>query len=189
MNLFATVLYEDKMQPGAGGAFPLHDLVLAMVGDAIGREVWDLRKLIGKNPKNGVSKLIGDLAITGLLAQEGKLLILVDRDRIAEHVGLPKLSDDVAVVAALRKRSDAPDKLRIFFLRPNMEGLLSSIAECAPGLPIPRAKVLVDRDIVLNKAAFRETKQVRHCIMEKQPGVADLVQELVLLCASAPEDG
>lgn len=31
--LVATVLYEDKMQVGSGGAFPPHDFVLAMVAD------------------------------------------------------------------------------------------------------------------------------------------------------------
>ena len=33
----ATVLYEDKMQAGSGGAFPPHDLVLAMVSDLIAK--------------------------------------------------------------------------------------------------------------------------------------------------------
>jgi hypothetical protein len=53
MMRVATVLYEDKMQPGSGGAFPPHDFLLAMVKDLTGKEIWDLRRLIDKNPRKG----------------------------------------------------------------------------------------------------------------------------------------
>ena len=82
MTPVATVLYEDKMQVGSGGAFPPHDLVLAMVADVTGQTVWDLRKLVEKNPRNGVSKLIRDVGRTSLLAGAGRLCLKIGRAHV-----------------------------------------------------------------------------------------------------------
>ena len=76
-----TVLYEDSMAVGAEGQFPLHDLVLRMLEDDIDGETWQLHHAIDKNPRNGVDKLLGDLAHASLIAQDGRLCVLVDRDR------------------------------------------------------------------------------------------------------------
>jgi|GEM_PF-2366454 len=186
MNVVATVLYEDKMQVGGGGAFPPHDLVLAMVGDALGETVWALRSLVEKNPRNGISKLLADVKRrTALIAGAGRLCILVDGDRVAEHVGLPKHSPEGTITEKLRELSDAGDKLEVFYLRPNLEGLLRSIEECAPAHPAPVAKKHAARDTYLNKAAFSLPMSVRDCVRAKQPGVAGLVDTLVGLCRTA----
>lgn len=181
----ATVLYEDKMQVGASGAFPPHDFVLSMVGDRTGKGVWELRGLVEKNPRNGVSKLIADVKRTSLLAGGGKLCLLVDRDRIAEHVGLPKNSSEAAVIAELHKRSDAPAKLSVHFLDPNIEGLMRTIAECAPAAPAPTSKDHNSRDVYLNRAAFSLDAVVRACVAGKQPSLARLVDELAALIRGA----
>lgn len=178
----ATVLYEDKMQVGSGGAFPPHDLVLAMVADRTGQPVWALRDLVDKNPRNGVGKLIADVKRTSLLAGRGTLCVLVDRDRVAEHLGLSKGVSEAAVIASLRERSDAPDKLSVHFLDPNLEGLMRSIAECAPTEPAPAAKDHNSRDVYLNRAAFTLAAAVRDCIQGKQPSLGTLVVLLAELC-------
>ncbi len=183
--LVATVLYEDKMQVGSGSSFPPHDLVLAMVADLTGRTVWDLRPLVGKNPRNGVSKLIGDLKRTSLIAGSGTLCVLVDRDRVAEHLGLPKGASETTVATVLHQRSDAPAKLSVHFLEPNMEGLMHSIEECVPGQHAPRSKDHNARDLYLNRAAFALATSVRNCVKSKQPSLGALVLLLAELCGGA----
>jgi hypothetical protein len=152
-----TVLYEDKMAVGAGGQYPLHDLVLRMVQDDEERELWLLQQAVAKNPRNGIDKLLADLRRTALIAGPGRLFVLVDRDRIARHVGLLGSATDEEVLAAMLARSDAPDKLQCFFLHPNVEGLLAAIAACDPTLePESMARALqkkpLDRDIVFVSA-------------------------------------
>lgn len=181
----ATVLYEDKMQVGSGGAFPPHDFVLAMVADITGQTVWDLRRLVDRNPRNGVTKLIADVKRTSLLAGSGRLCVLVDRDRVAEHLGLPKNASETAVTAALYERSDAPDKLSVHFLDPNIEGLMRSIAECAQTQPAPAGKDHNSRDLYLNRAAFALAAAVRECVKGKQPSLGALVVQLAELCRGA----
>jgi len=181
----ATVLYEDKMQVGSGGAFPPHDFVLALVADLTGRTVWGLRPLIDKNPRNGVSKLIGDLKRTSLLAGSGKLCVLVDRDRVAEHLGLPKNASEADVTAAIYERSDAPNELSVHFLDPNIEGLMRSIEKCAPGEHAPTSKDHNSRDLYLNRAAFALAAAVRDCVKGTQPSLGALAELLAELCRGA----
>lgn len=181
----ATVLYEDKMQLGSGGAFPPHDFVLAMVADLTGQSVWDLRGLVDKNPRNGVTKLIADVARTRLLAGSGKLCVLVDRDRVAEHLGLTRDAPEADVTTALLERSDAPEQLSVHFLAPNLEGLLRSISECAPEEPAPASKDHNSRDLYLNRAAFALAAAVRDCVKSKQPSLGGLVALLAELCRGA----
>lgn len=181
----ATVLYEDKMQIGSGGAFPPHDFVLAIVADLTGLTIWDLRSLVDKNPRNGVSKLIGDLSRTNLLAGSGKLCLLVDRDRVAEQLGLPKYAAEDDVTAALLARSDAPDKVSVHFLDPNMEGLMRSIEDCAPNERAPTSKDHNSRDLYLNRATFALAAAVRDCVKGKQPSLGALAAFLAELCRGA----
>lgn len=54
MSPVATVLYEDSMRPGAGGSYPLHDLVMRMVEDEINGQTWELARAVAKNPRNGI---------------------------------------------------------------------------------------------------------------------------------------
>jgi hypothetical protein len=181
----ATVLYEDKMQTGAGGVFPPHDFVLAMVSDLTGLEIWALRRQIDANPRNGVAKLIGDLGRTSLLAGDGLLCVLVDRDRVAEHLGLQKRAAEADVIAAMKARSDAPDKLTVHFLDPNIEGLMRSIAGCAPGVSPPSSKDHNSRDLFLKHAAFSLSAAARDCVKGTQASLGALVARLAGLCRRA----
>lgn len=180
----ATIRYQDKMQIGSGGAYPPHDFVLSLVSALTARPVWELRKLVDKNPRNGISKLISDVRQTDLLAGRGKLCVLVDRDRVAEHLGLPKNAPDAAITEALYQRSDAPEKLSVHFLSPNLEGLMRAIAECEPKMPAPASKDHNSRDIYFNKVAFSGsfTDPARDCVKAKQPSLGALVDLLAGLC-------
>ncbi|MCK6523558.1 hypothetical protein L6R49_19275 [Myxococcota bacterium] len=178
----ATVLYEDKMQAGGGSVFPPHDFLLAMVSDLTGLEIWALRRQIEPNPRNGVAKLIGDLSRTSLLAGDALLCVLVDRDRVAEHLRLPKLADEAAVIQAMKDRSDAPDKLTVHFLDPNLEGLMRSIADCAPGVSAPSTKDHNSRDLFLKHATFKLSAAARDCVKGKQASLGALVERLAGLC-------
>jgi len=185
MSPVATVLYEDRMQVGAGATFPLHDLILKWVANQTERPLWELQKLVDKNPRNGVSKLLGDVPKTSRIAGGGCLILLVDRDHIAEHVHLQKNAPDQQVIEAILRKSDAPQKLTIYFLHPNMEGMLSSIEDYDPTLPAPLKKDPNARDIILKKARTRPA-HLRDCVRSRQPGIAALTDKLIELCRARP---
>lgn len=187
MTLLATVLYEDTMRPGAQGSYPLHDLVMRMVEDEINGETWELRRRVAKNPRKGIGNLLNDVKKrTGLLAGAGVLFLLIDLDRIAEHLKLPRSTTEADLVVKLKAECDAPDKLCPFFLRPNVEGLLRDIQRCdATVLPasITAAlrKELNERDLVFNEVKKLDRRSVRDCIRQKQPGLDALARGISAL--------
>ncbi len=181
----ATVLYEDQ-QPAGAPRYAPHDLVVAMVGDRLGRPTWELYGQLEGIPRKGVDKIIADISgATAQFAGAGRLCVLVDQDRIAEKLGLPRHVVPEQVVRSLKVLSDAPEKLEVFLLQPNMEGLLASIAACG-GPAIPRRKDLNERDKVLNKVTYALPISVRQCVEGKQPGLKDLAELLARLCAPTP---
>lgn len=183
MSPVATVLYEDSMRPGAGGSYPLHDLVMRMVEDEINGQTWELARAVAKNPRNGIGNLIRDVQRTALLAGDGTLFLLADVDRIAEHLKVAKGTSEAALVVELRQRSDAPDRLCPFFLRPNLEGVLRAIQSCEPNLSPDSVaaalrKALNERDIVFNALKKATHREVRGCVRRAQPGLDGLVLAL-----------
>jgi hypothetical protein len=190
MTLLVTVLYEDKMSKSANGGYPLHDLVMRMVEDDINGQTWQLLQLVDKNPCNGVGNLINQIMITQLIAGAGKLLVLVDSDRIGEHLGLGNSATEDRVVAELRRRSDAPEKLDVFFLHPKLEGLLRAIQRCDPSLQresmqAALRKDLNRRDLVFNEAKKAGHRLLRQCIREAQPGLDQLVKAIAAIATQA----
>lgn len=187
MSTRGIVLYEDKMLPNAEGNYPLHDLVMRMVEDDINGETWRVRKLIDKNPRKGVDNIIKDLAMTSMIARAGMLFVLVDGDRVAEHLRLAPGTSEDAIVRALRERSDAPERLSVHLLQPNLEGLLRSIRDCAPTL-LPEQlnaalrKKLNDRDIVLNTVKQAQHRSIRDCLRARHAGLDALTKALAAAC-------
>jgi hypothetical protein len=188
----ATVLYEDSK---IGRDFPLHHLILRMTEDDINGETWRLRQCVLDNPRNGVDLVLKELPRTKLVAGTGKLFVLVDRDRIVQHINqmlprgqkaVPSGATDDVIVNALRGFSNAPEQLEVFLLYPNMEGLMATIAQCAPGqwteqLALARKKVRTARDAVLSAVATATNHAVRKCIREHQPGLDGLARALAAL--------
>ncbi|MFV8754278.1 hypothetical protein ACNOYE_27350 [Nannocystaceae bacterium ST9] len=171
------------MLPSANGDYPLHDLVMRMVEDDINGETWRLRPLVDKNARKGINNVIKDVGRTDLIAGAGELYLLVDRDRVAEHLGLVPTAPDDDVVTKLAQRSDAPHKLHTYFLRPNLEGLLRDIGRCDPSilpanLEAALRKKLNDRDLVLNEVKKAARADVRNCMRQAQPGLDALVKAI-----------
>lgn len=183
MNPLATVIYEDTMLPVAGGSYPLHDFVMRLVEDEINGQTHKLKKLFEKNPRKGIGNVLNDLKVTSMLAGPGVLYVLIDRDVLASHIKLPAQSSDADIESALKDRSDAPDKLRPFFLHPNLEGLLRNVRACDPALlPDNMARALTkklnDRDIVLNELKKAHRLALRDCVRKAQPGLDALARAI-----------
>ncbi len=189
MSYAATVLYEDKMPRGAGGIFPPHDFVLAMVADKVGDDVVTLRKRFDPHPCNGINKLVDKVANTKLIAAQGILCALVDRDRVAEHLGLPRRATEASVIKKLKAKSDAPERLHVHFLEPNLEGVMRHIEACSPKHPAPAAKDHDARDLYFKRASFSLPERVRDCVRGKQPSLAALADRLADLCRDASASG
>lgn len=189
MKPLLTVLYEDSK---IGKEYPLHHLVLRLVEDDVNGQTWRLRKVVEDNPKNGIDKVLADVRITSLIAGAGRVFALIDRDAIIKHIrqnarsGEPRLAanaTDDEITAAVLRTSDAPDKLRVFFLQPNMEGLIAAIERCAPGqwaaeIGSAKGKDRLARDFLLSEVAKAPMTAVRACIRAHQPGLDSLAKAI-----------
>ncbi|MSQ04318.1 MAG: hypothetical protein EXR71_20965 [Myxococcales bacterium] len=183
------MLYEDSK---IGKEFPLHHLLLRMVEDDINGQAWRLRKAVFDNPRNGIDKVLADVRVASLIAGAGMLFVLADRDVLIEHVNqnakpgearLLPTAADADVVAAVRATADAPDRVRVFLLQPNLEGLIRAIETCAPGqwsddMRRAKAKDRLARDFVLTEVAKAAMAAVRACIRTHQPGLEALAKAL-----------
>lgn len=188
----ATVLYEDSK---LGKEFPLHHLVLRLVEDEINGQTWRLRKVVHDNPKNGIDKVLADVRATELIAGEGMVFVLVDRDRIVRHVNQNALPNEVPlspnatddeIVSALKATTKAASKLGVFLLYENMESLLDAIGACAPGqwkaeLAVAKGKDRLARDFVLTEISKAAMTAVRACVRAKQPGIDGLAKALAAI--------
>lgn len=185
-----TVLYEDSAASGSNGHFPLHDMVMRMVQDDAGpeAETWRLRQATQGFPRKGVDNVLADVRRTSMRAGRHRLLILIDRDRIARHLKLDAYASDDQVVAAIRARSDAPDRLDVFFLYRNAEDVIRDLGVCGvdvDGATLRSAlgKRVSDRDVVFTRAVLAGATAVRHCLRQKQPGLDALAKAIAALLA------
>lgn len=192
MTLLASVLYEDGLAPGSK-TFPLHELVMRLVEDDINGATWQLLAAVTANPRKGIDRIIADIGRLEHLGTSGKFLLLVDLDRVAQHLGLDRTASETEVVEALVARSDCPERLEVFFLRPNMEGLLGDIQKCMPSMAPAAmrgalAKKTNERDVVLREAKKASLLDLRCCIRTHQPGLDALAKAIAALLApmSAP---
>jgi len=189
MTVRATVLYEDTMQPGAGGACPLHDLVMRLVEDEINGETWRLLPMVHKNPRKGIGNVLKEVRRTRQVATPGRLLVLVDNDRVREHLKLTRQASEHEVVATIKTLSDAPELLEVYFLRPNLEGLLQAVQVCdaklLPDVVISALrKDLNARDVLFNEVKKAALLPLRDCIRQRQPGLDGLAKALAALIAA-----
>lgn len=187
MKPLVTILYEDSIRRDGGGDYPLHDFVVRLVEEEIGFgiQTWELHKLIGPVPRNGVDEVLKDVkSRTALFAGSGKLFLLLDSDRIARHLKLGANAKDKQIIEAVKALSDAREKLEVFFLQRNVEGLIRSIRNCDSKLVADdvfegavEKKKLILRDQVF-AAAKRESWGGRPCVRSKQPGLDTMVKRI-----------
>jgi hypothetical protein len=187
-----TVLYEDSK---IGKEFPLHKLVMRIVEDEINGQTWKLLKLVDDNPRNGIDNVLRDVRAASLTAGQGSLFVLADRDVLIQHVNqnarpgearLANTATDEEIAAAVQATAgEAADRVRVFLLQPNMEGLIRAIQACAPGQwpddisqALPPKKDRISRDIVLVEAAKAGMAALRACIRSHQPGLEALALAL-----------
>jgi hypothetical protein len=197
VNPLATILYEDARR---GHEYPLHTLVMRMVEDEINGETWRLLKLVKANPRKGIDNVLRDIRRAHLIAGDGRLLVLVDSDVTASHVrrlsrdissSLGATPTDEALTTAITGlASETADRVHVFLLQKNMEGLIRTIAACEPELArndVRHAlrKKHISRDVVLAEAAKGQNRPLRECIREHQPGLDGLVKELAGLLTGA----
>jgi hypothetical protein len=199
MNKLATVFYEDKMQPDPSGDFPIHSLMLRLIADGfppqLPPEIWIFKKQLAGVSKRGVDNILTDLRDCFELISAGlPVFILIDRDKIIDHVNknfklvplLTSSSTDEQIKAQIQKGSGKPSSVNVFFLYPNMEGLLQSIRRCNPTLlPDVMNKALQkkvnDRDIILKELSKESNLSLRTCVLQAQPELSALVCALTAL--------
>lgn len=185
----ATVLYEDKMGKTPSGKFAFHEWVLRCVVDE-GRDYQALRE-IRANPRNGVDNVLSDITCASLIAQGGRLFALVDRDRIVDHVNrrsdaqLSRSDTHEVLATKIRKLSDAPESVEVFFLEPNLEGVLRTLERCdrdgdlsAEDLAAALKKGHLARNAVFEKSRAERLKGLRACVRKQQPGIDGLVRAI-----------
>lgn len=198
MKPLVTVLYEDSK---IGKEFPLHKLVMRIVEDEINGQTWKLLKLVDDNPRNGIDNVLRDVRAASLIAGRGSLFVLADRDVLIQHVhrnarqGEARLAahaaDEEVTAAVQATAGDAADRVRVFLLQPNMEGLMRAIERCAPGqwpddLQRAKAKDRISRDFVLGEAAKAGMAALRACIRQHQPGLDALALALAEVLPREP---
>lgn len=191
MNPLVTVLYEDSK---LGKEFPLHRLVLRMVEDEINGATWKITNQVAENPRNGVDNVLRDVRSAALTAGRRYLFVLVDRDKLVAHVNKnakpgearlsPNATDDELLEAVRSTAGEAADRVRVFLLKPNMEGLIRTIGTCETNQPVEyvaraKAKDRIARDLVLSAAAKSSMASLRACIRRHQPGLDALARALV----------
>ncbi|MBK9367167.1 MAG: hypothetical protein IPN01_12765 [Deltaproteobacteria bacterium] len=184
MSPEVVVLYEDQRR---GRDFWLHELLLQMVADTNGAELWRLQTRCLGVPLKGVSKLLESVREASKIARAGRLMVLVDRDQLRQALyetgrGEPKLPpdvDDLTLTEAVRRRADIPETVQVFLSYPNMEGLIRAIQGCDPSLlpeEVRRAlqKELASRELVLAEVKKARNRDLRDCVRRHQPGLHGL---------------
>jgi len=185
----AVVLYEDSRAPT--NRFGPHEFVMACVADRfVGTPRHDLERIVACMPMNGAAKVIKAVRFGHQrLARSGESLIVVlDSDRIARHLGLEggacKARLRAGLISGIESSAVTP---QCVFLERNTEDLVRIVAaviDCAPG-HIDEAcdrKNLNARDTILTRAAKVGAitgASDRSAILEKHPSTARLVRLIV----------
>lgn len=190
-----TVLYEDRQ---LGREFALHELVVQMVVDDSDLLHHEVAQAVAGTARGGIDKVLDDLAKPAVLNSSSHLLLLVDRDRIHQHVSrrrdrrvaepvdrvavLTGASKDAELEHAIRGLCGRPDVVSAFFLRPNMEGVLRDLHELEPAaFPVVERKDRATRDLALKAARRSEHRDTRRVLRERQPGLDTLVRRISAL--------
>jgi hypothetical protein len=169
------ILYEDARGPLQ--RFPLHDLVVKSAADLVSLEVHELFRRVVAVPKNGVHKVLGEVArCDRLLAIDARLLVWVDNDQIRRALRLAPDCPRGMVISAIKARAPAihdrsrPQPLEVFLLDDNLEDLLSSVgARLDPALLAKaHAKRLDARDMLLDDIG--RSQQLRAALRASHAG-------------------
>lgn len=180
MGPVPTVLYEDA-RAVATKYFGPHELLCACTADRTGDRLFSLRKRLIDVPSNGVGPLLARVRqVTPRFEQyPQRLLVLVDHDRIREHIRLPPLACRAQVVSAVR----GARPFSVVLLEENTEDLLRAAREVLGGGPLTGKPTPLERDRILENAAHATTREQRQAILERCPSFGRLVEAAVAALA------
>lgn len=176
MGPVPTVLYADA-RAVATKFFGPHELLCACTADRTGDSLFALRKRLIDVPSNGIGPL---LARVGRVAHQFeqypmRLMILIDHDRIREHVRLPALACRTQVVSTVR----GSRAFAVVLLEENTEDLLRAARQILGGVPLTGKPTPLERDRILENAAHATTLEQRQAILARCPSFGRLVTAAV----------
>ncbi len=173
------VLFENSRDDKTKGYGP-GELLIVCVADDLKTDWWSVTRRISINPRNGVSKLIGDLDTLGTkLAKRAHLIVaVIDDDKVRRHLGLPADASRDRVIEAVRARATCD--VAVVLLDRNTETLVAAAARAidAPAEDVHQAierKQHLARDRILTSAAHR-SRNTRDAIRREVPTFDELVK-------------
>lgn len=179
----ATVLYEDRAAPGNPKEFGPHNLVLALVADALSRDFYSraFRESVTGLPMKSNGKVWKACRENlSLLTRTGRSVVaVIDADRVAEMLGPPRPACRRAVLERLRAPCPDSQLLHFVLLEQNLETVLRAIT----GDDWVDKDVL-QRDRLLNRVAYEWTRQQRKTLRAR-PELGSLCRLVDLLARLA----
>lgn len=188
----ALVLYEDSR--GGGGDFGPHELLASLAADERGVDVYAVLRATKAMPMKGVGNLlkaVKDLDRLQSFAPSGApILLVVDGDKIRDHLKLPPNAAAATVESVIRGRCNQPDRLRVALLEDNVESVIEAVRDCDQPPTLPRewiddalAKDINARDLILIKVARDPIRRaLRDCVRKRmsslEPAIAFVVSRL-----------
>ncbi len=193
MKARVTVLYEDRRGPQK--RFGPHELVVAMVADAIGKPAHEVSRIVEARPAKSNNKLRNWCRSEAdrIAADCHPIVAVFDSDRVDRLEGLQGLSGN-DVEKKVRTESATPDKIHPRLLERNLESVAEALRELAPRLVDEKSfervlakKSLMDRDLLFGRAASAD-EQLRNGIREKVPSLGRIADTIVSLFGLEPRD-
>ncbi len=181
----ATILYEDQRGPTKG--FGLHELLLSCIHDQLGGERHDFRRRVEGIPKKGNGSLLRCCEKDAArIAADGRQLIAVfDNDKVRRLLNLAQAVSEDEVLQSIRARVRFEERFTPVLLHENLESVLEALGACDEAIDkgqldaATREKSLLDRDLLLQRAAFSSHQDVRDCVLARIPALK-AIRDIVL---------
>lgn len=168
------IFYEDKAAAGATKQFGPHILLCACVADLLGVPMSELKHLMQGEPKKGDGSLLAACKVHAQRGAPVPIFALFDGDQLRKL--LKSRDDSVEALRTALEHRIASATIHPFVLEGNIDELVKAAAECFDP-PVTRTiiKAHIERDRILNRAAYDGNRAVRECIRTRKPGFAALV--------------
>ncbi len=175
------VLYEDRR--GATPEFGLHKLVVRLVADQSGGELWALHTRIKGHPTNGSANLLEKARAVDVVAPNGEAVVAVlDDDKVRQLLQLAPRACKREVIAEILVGCSDRTRLSPVLLEDNVESVLDALRLHASALSIAperfenavNRKSLNDRDAILIAAARLERQAIRDALLSAVPSLRKL---------------
>jgi hypothetical protein len=170
------VLYEDERNTQIRD-YPMHRLVCMTLADMLGVDHRDVEEQFHGSPVKGNGNLKRACESVSN-TRDRSVVIIIDSDKLARLLDLPKTTARAAQLAELARRY--PDsRLQVLLLERNTESLIDAAAKCL-GRETPERKNKLVRDQMLASAAWAAAT-VRTCIHDSMPSFAEIIKALMPL--------